>query len=315
MLCYSRIKRVSGGLSISLTIHVRMLDSIRYDPHTPKKVEDIVANKDILSHTANLIRSNTASHIVLVGPVGCGKSLFLKIVLAGFPTLFIDCTANFGLRDVRDTIRIFARGSRTNEGKLRWIVFDHADALTADTQAFLRRMLETTSTTTRIIFECRDSGAISEPIISRSSIVCVQSPDETEAVYELLRRTDYKLDTSIATSIVKHSYGNMRTAVMNALAILHCGAGSSVGSGHTVIDDILKERPPIESANTSSQEWVDWAIRAETRCKMEGVDLRDILRIGWHQNPVVSNTCLQWSRLGGTSPRNLFFDCIATLIN
>ena len=291
-----------------------MLDSTRYDPHTPKVVEDVVGNADIWKNTANLIRTNTASHLVLVGPAGSGKSLFLRIVLAGFPTLFIDCTANFGLRDVRDTIRIFARGSRTNDGKLRWIIFERADALTADTQAFLRRMLETTSNTTRIIFECRDSGAISEPIISRSSIVCVQSPDETEAIYEIMRRTNYKVDRNVVAGIVKHSYGNMRAAVMNALAVLHCGGGARVGSGYTIIEEILKERPPISELNTDSVAWVDWAIRAETRCKLEGIDLRDILRIGWPQNPVVSTTCLQWSRLGGTSPRNLFFDCVASLL-
>lgn len=291
-----------------------MLDSTRYDPHTPKAVEDVVGNTDIWKHTAGLIRSNMASHIVLVGPAGSGKSLFLRIALSGFPTLFIDCTANFGLRDVRDTIRIFARGSRTNDGKLRWIIFERADALTADTQAFLRRMLETTSNTTRIVFECRDSGAISEPIISRSSIVCVQSPDETEAAYELSRRTGYTLDRGAVDLIVKHSYGNMRTAIMNALAIVHCGGMSRIGSGYTAIEEILQERPPMGSNNTSSPLWVDWAIRAETRCKMEGIDLRDILRIGWPQNPIVSNTCLQWSRLGGTSPRNLFFDCIASLL-
>lgn len=291
-----------------------MLDSTRYDPHTPKVIEDVVGNSDIWKHTANLICTNTASHLVLVGPAGSGKSMFLRIVLAGFPTLFIDCTANFGLRDVRDTIRIFARGSRTNDGKLRWIIFERADALTADTQAFLRRMLETTSNTTRIVFECRDSGAISEPIISRSSIVCVQSPDETEAVYEVMRRTNYKLDRVVVADIVKHSYGNMRAAVMNALAVLHCGGGVRVGSGYTIIEEILKERPPIRDKDTESTAWVDWAIHAETRCKLEGIDLRDILRIGWPQNPVVSNTCLQWSRLGGTSPRNLFFDCVASLL-
>ena len=288
-----------------------MLDSLRYDPHTPKSVKDIVGNNDTWNTTAELIRTNTASHIVLVGPPGCGKSLFLRIALCGFPTLFIDCTANFGLREVRDTIRIFARGSRTNDGKLRWIIFERADALTADTQAFLRRMLETTSNTTRIVFECRDSGAISEPVISRSSIVCVQSPDTTEAAYELLRRTDFKINRDMAAAIVKHSYGNMRTALMNALSILHCGSDGRIGVGATIIDAILKDRPANDSPD---MEWVEWAIQAEMKCKLEGIDLRDILRIGWPQNPIVSNTCLQWSRLGGTSPRNLFFDCLATLI-
>lgn len=293
-----------------------MLDSLRYDQHSPKDISNIVGNTDIWNQTANLIRSNTASHLVLVGPAGCGKSLFLRIALTGFPTLIIDCTANFGLRDVRDTIRIFARGSRTNEGKLRWIIFERADALTADTQAFLRRMLETTANTTRIVFECRDSGAISEPIISRSSIVCVQSPDSTEAVYEVLRRTEFKLDKTVAMSIVRNSHGNMRTAIMNALAYRHCTNLPTIGAGHDVIDSILKERPDIHCGqNLESNEWVQWAITAEMRCRLEGIDLRDILRIGWPQNPIVSNTCVQWSRLGGTSARNLFFDCVASLIS
>jgi replication factor C small subunit len=293
-----------------------MLDSLRYDPHSPKVISNIVGNTDIWTQTAELIRTNSASHLVLVGPAGCGKSLFLRIALTGFPTLIIDCTANFGLRDVRDTIRIFARGSKTNEGRLRWIIFERADALTADTQAFLRRMLETTANTTRIVFECRDSGAISEPIISRSSIVCVQNPESTEAIYELLRRTDFKLDRDIAASIVKHSYGNMRSAIMNALAYTHCGGLSTIGAGNDIIDNILKARPDIcGSKSLESDAWVQWAITAEMRCKLEGIDLRDILRIGWPQSPVVSNTCVQWSRLGGTSPRNLFFDCVASLIS
>ena len=131
-----------------------------------------------------------------------------------------------------------------------------------------------------------------------------------------MRRTDFKLDKSIAASIVKHSHGNMRSAIMNALAYIHCNCLTNIGSGYDVIESILKTRPDIHGEKAlESEEWVHWAITAEMRCKLEGIDLRDILRIGWPENPVVSNTCTQWSRLGGTSPRNLFFDCIASLIS
>ena len=110
-----------------------MLDSSKYDPLSPKRIDEIVGNTDTWSTLKLSISNNTSSHIVLAGPAGCGKSLFLRLALAGFPTLVIDCTANFGLRDVRDSIRIFARGSRTSDGKMRWVVFEHADSLTADT--------------------------------------------------------------------------------------------------------------------------------------------------------------------------------------
>jgi len=283
-----------------------MIDSVKYDPNSPKTTEDIVGNSAILKKTAGLISTNQCSHIVLVGPPGCGKTLFLRIVLSKLHTLFIDCTANFGLRDVRDSIRIFARGSRVN-GNLRWIVFEHADALTADTQAFLRRMLETTAASTRIVFECRDAGAISEPVLSRSSMITMHSPEATESAYELLRRTDFKLDRKIVDAIVKSSQGNMRKAVLLALSHVHCPTNSFT-TDYTIVHKLLERRP------TCKEEYVAWAIMAETECRLNGIDLREVLQQGWPNNPAVSQTVSLWSRLGGTSPRALFFGCVSQLI-
>ncbi len=286
-----------------------MLDTETYDPHHPVRIEDIAGNTDAWKSLYAAIQDNTASHTVLVGPPGCGKSLFFRLALAGFPQLVIDCTANSGLRDVRDSIRIFARGSKQNDGRLRWIVFERADALTADTQAFLRRMLETTSGSTRIAFECRDAGAISEPILSRSAIVSVNQPENTEITYELLRRTNFKVDRDTLEKIVLHTHGNMRSAVLNALSVWHTQLHNMTTYG--CIEDLLAKRPT--SADASLADWVTWAIATESECRLNGLDLRDVLRIGWPKNHTVANTCAAWSRLGGTSPRALFFDCVGIL--
>lgn len=286
-----------------------MLDSPKYDPHSPKTIDDIVGNTDIIKETARLIQTNTASHLILVGPTGCGKSLFLRLALTGFLTLSIDCTANAGLRDVRDNIRIFARGSRTNDGKLRWIIFEHAEALTSDTQAFLRRMLETTSNTTRIVFECKDAGAISEPILSRSKIVSFVMPVTTEIIYELMRRTDFKIPRERIESIVRYSFGNIRSAMLNTLALHHIPS-ERIGPNISDIETKLSKRPGTKE----SAEWISWAIDTEMYARTNCIDLRDVLRLGWPDSASVSNTCSQWSRLGGTSPRTLFFDCVASLV-
>jgi len=286
-----------------------MLDSTTYDPHSPKAVHELVGNTDTWSSLAKDISENKTSHLVLVGPAGCGKSIFLRLALTEFLTLTIDCTANVGLRDTRDSIRTFGRGGKTPNGNLRWIIFEHADSLAADTQAFLRRMLETTSATTRIVFECRDAGAISEPILSRSSIVAVNAPDNTEINYELQRRTDYKLKKELVSDILQRSYGNMRIALLNGLGSLYCE--TTIDSGLSQIQALLGSRPADPTVLAA---WVPWAIHVETVCRREGYDLRDVLRLGWPTHPVVANTCTRWSRLGGTSPRTLFFDCIASLI-
>jgi DNA polymerase III delta prime subunit len=290
-----------------------MLDTTKYDPYSPKTINDIVGNTASWKHFYELIQSNSASHTILVGPPGCGKSLFLRIALSGFLTLVIDCTANFGLRDVRESIRTFARGGLTPDGRLRWIIFKHADSLTADTQAFLRRMLETTSTFARFIFECRDAGAITEPIVSRCSILNIHAPDKTEAVFEISRRVDNMLSTDTIRLIVEQSQGNMRSALLEALARRHLHRDDDehyIGRGGDIITKLLDERP-ISTNNIS--EWISWTIRVEELCRIEGIDLRDVLKLGWSLNPKVSYYCSLLSRLGGTSPRIIFMTCIAAL--
>ena len=282
-----------------------MLDSAKYDPLSPKTLDDIVGNKETWSALYAEIQANCASNTVLVGPPGCGKSLFLRMALKNRLHLHIECTANAGLRDVRDSIRTFARGGRDSGRNLRWIVFEHADSLMADTQAFLRRMLETTSGTTRFVFECKDAGAISEPILSRASIVSVAAPEETEIKYEINRRTQFKLEAKKVDAICALSYGNMRTAIQNSLGSLYAG----VELPYDLLLDLLRSRPSA----TDEKAWVSWAIKAETQCRDLGLDLRDVLRLGWADHPAVNATCATWPRLGGTSPRTLFFDCVKTL--
>lgn len=284
-----------------------MLDIPQFDPHSPTRVVDIVGNTKVWSLLTEQIDTNTCPHIVLVGPSGCGKTLFLRIVLESaerFPVLKIDCTANSGLRDLRDNLRGFARGSRTNKGDYRWIVLEHADTLTADTQAFLRRMMETTSNTTRIVFECRDAGAIAEPILSRSMLYTVNSPDETEIRYELSRRADFKLTDKEIENAMALCDGNLRKGVLHVL---------SIRWNHDLYQDdlsqyihILEKRPKT----LEDKEWIKWTVGAEHTCRLQGLDLRELLSIGWPNNKHVFYFSSQWSRLGGSSPRAFLFRCV-----
>lgn len=284
-----------------------MLDIPQYDPHTPKHLRDIVGNREVWETLAANIRANTCPHIVLTGPMGCGKSLFAHLVLQGHPILTIDCTANSGLRDVRDNIRGFARGSRTNKGDFRWVVLEHADALTADTQAFLRRMMETTAANTRFLFECCDAGAIAEPILSRSTLYTVNRPDDTEVRYELMRRTEYQLGTEMVEFIVGHCDGNLRKGLLAALAARWTGVDDSASAKEYAA--ILAERPTAADDTA----WIAWAVKAETTCRLLGLDIRELMMRGWPNERHVSYMINQWSRLGGISTRALFFRCLSAV--
>lgn len=291
-----------------------MLDIPHFDPNSPKRVEDIVGNKRVWNDLAGQVRTNKCPHIVLCGPSGCGKSLFVRIVMECEmfrPVLTINCTANSGLRDLRDSVRGFARGSRTGRGDFRWIVLEHADSLTADTQAFLRRMMETTSNTTRFLFECSDAGAIAEPILSRSSLFVVNAPDETEARYELMRRTDFVFNSSRIDSILAMKT-NMRTSLLHVLAmrwIPDMDTASDIKHYHTLL-----AKRPMDEPSTSSK-WIEWAIDAEQSCRLNGLDIRELLMMGWPNDADISHMLkVHWSRLGGISTRAMFYRCLQMVL-
>jgi hypothetical protein len=171
--------------------------------------------------------------------------------------------------------------------------------------------LETTSGTTRVAFLCRDAGAISEPILSRTTLVGVDSPDATEIVYELLRRTESKVERAALEGVAARSHGNLRTALLEALVLRHCSSKQQQEQQEqqkAALADLLASRPKDKGLD-----WIPWAIRAVQTCKEEGYDLRDLLREGWPKHPVVGQVCTAWSRLGGTSPRALFYASIAKL--
>ncbi len=286
-----------------------MLDSKQWDPHTPTRWEDIVGNEATWKKLYEAIRTNVCPHIVLTGPAGCGKSLFIRLALAALPVLRIECTANAGLRDMRDGLRGFARGSRTAKGEYRWVVLEHADNLAGDTQAFLRRMMETTSHSTRFLFECTDAGAISEPILSRSTLYTVQAPTEGEMRYELQRRTEHTLQEKELISIYHLVNGNMRSAVYHALAVWWNRDIYDCVGIQEIYARILAARPTVKSERA----WLEWAVFAERECRMTGVDCRELLCMGWPTDPDISYMCNQWSRLGGISARALFFRAVKAL--
>jgi replication factor C small subunit len=287
-----------------------MLDSPIYDKFSPKSIDEIVGNAEIWKYLTGLIQTECAPHILLNGPPGIGKSLFLSLVFGNTrPILKIDCTANSGLRDNRDSIRGFAKGGKTSTGQFRWIILEHAHNLNADTQAFLRRMLETTSAHTRFLFEVNDSGAISEPILSRTTLFNVNAPDKTEIMYEILRRTEFKLDKTIADTILLESGTNLRSALLHALVAYNIPSIYS-DYGTSIITELISKKPD----DSNNEEMIKWAIESEIVCRNNGIDLRLLLLQTYPNHSIVSKILSEWSRLGGTSCRVFFFSAIGKII-
>jgi hypothetical protein len=133
-------------------------------------------------------------------------------------------------------------------------------------------------------------------------------------VFEICRRVDDVLSADVVRVIVEQSLGNMRSATLEALARRYVpDAAEHIGRGGILLLKLLSERPAAGPGK--AEEWIAWAIRVEETCRVEGLDLRDVLKLGWTLNPKVSYYCSLLSRLGGTSPRIVFMSCLAGLVN
>lgn len=281
------------------------MDSKLYDPYAPKEVKDIVGNNELWQSIESKINAKSCPHLIICGPSGVGKSTFVRncLINKGFTVLIHNCIADSGLRDVRDSIRSFARGGIDSNKNHRWVFLEHADSLTADTQAFLRRLLETASGSTRFIFEVRESGAISEPILSRSWLCTVDTPSQPEIRYEILRRTNHEISDEISEKISYEACGNVRSAVHQALSIWKNKLNYEfIGNGADIINNYWSVKPDVKD----SEAYCRWACETIQGLRKQGADPRTFLRTKMNTNSHALRVLSQWNRPGGASSRALW---------
>jgi hypothetical protein len=199
------------------------MDTATTDPHSPKSVDQMAGASD-WGRLVDLVKRTEPPHVILVGPAGIGKSCALRLALGSSVALWLRASQDPTLRDNRERIKAVAR-RRVEAGAIGWIVLEHADALHADAQAFLRRIIETTMGSSRFVLEVRDAAAIAEPLLSRCLLFQAPQLLPYEIRAEVLRRSS-GITVESATRIAESCDGNVRWAVLQGL-----GSSKSYGSG------------------------------------------------------------------------------------
>ena len=234
------------------------MDTNECDPNRPRALEDMGGAAD-WGRLRDLLTRADPPHVVLVGPAGIGKSCALRLALADAVTLWFRCSQDPTLRDSRDRIKTAAR-RRVEQGRVNWIVLEHADLLHADAQAFLRRIIETSMGASRFVLEVRDVAAIAEPLLSRTVLFNAPQLLEYEIVAEIQRRAP-NCDVAVAQRIAAQSGGNVRWAVLQALG----GGDGMLGTVTEAVNvrswsDLLAAMEEIQSTGTNPRTW----LRADT---------------------------------------------------
>ena len=148
------------------------------EKYRPKKLQEVVNQKEIIKGISNLIKSPDIPHMLFAGPAGVGKTttaLCIVMELLGDEwrknTLELNASDERGIKMVRERVKEFAASIKLagdkEFGKPKIIILDEADEMTSEAQTALRRIIEDSARTTRFIIICNYLSQIIEPIQSR----------------------------------------------------------------------------------------------------------------------------------------------------
>ena len=193
------------------------MDTGDHDPFRPRSVSEMAGATEWLRLHSMLLRPEPPN-VVVVGAAGIGKSCAVRLCLGSSVAVWLRCSQDPTLRDNRDRIKTAAR-RRIEEGKTSWIVLEHADALHTDAQAFLRRIIETSTGSSRFVLEVRDAAAVSEPLLSRCTLFNGPRLVDYEIRAEIMRR-EPTVSVEIATRFASQSNGNVRWGTLQGLGLV-----------------------------------------------------------------------------------------------
>jgi replication factor C small subunit len=231
------------------------------EKYRPKKLQEVVNQKEIIRGISNLIKSPDIPHMLFAGPAGVGKTttaLCIVMELLGDEwrknTLELNASDERGIKMVRERVKEFAASIKLagdkEFGKPKIIILDEADEMTSEAQTALRRIIEDSARTTRFIIICNYLSQIIEPIQSRCVVFrFTRLPKEVviDHLEMICKQQKVKYEEKALAQIYAVTGGDLRHSIniiqaaagMGSVSVANVAAAMGL-SGRAKVGEVLR---------------------------------------------------------------------------
>jgi DNA polymerase III delta prime subunit len=190
------------------------------EKYRPKTISEYVFKDDAQQRRVkSWIKEGSIPHLLLSGSAGIGKTTLAKVLLnelgiEDYDVLEINASRENDVDTVRNKITNFVQ--MIPFGPFKVVLLDEADYLSLNSQAILRGLMETYSSTARFILTCNYPNKIIPALHSRCQGFHVDKTDQTEftarvATILVTENIEFELDT--LDTYVKLSYPDLRKCI------------------------------------------------------------------------------------------------------
>lgn len=194
------------------------LAGIWAEKYRPQKLEDLILT-DKMRETVSEFRDEIPN-LLFVGSPGTGKSTLSRIIvndLLKCNYLYINASDESGIDMIRNKVTGFAQ-TKSLDGRIKVVILDEADGISAAGQGALRNTMETFATYTRFILTANYKHKIIPPLQSRCQFLDIKPTLEASVkhCYGILKKEGITVENDQKkrfVELVKANFPDLRKTI------------------------------------------------------------------------------------------------------
>jgi DNA polymerase III delta prime subunit len=196
------------------------LSKIWVEKFRPSTIDELIVDEDIKSIVKDFAKAEQIPNLLFVGSPGTGKTSLAKILVHDVLKcnyLYLNASDENGIDTIRTKVSNFSQ-TKSFDGKVKVVILDEADGITAQGQQALRNLMESYSGYTRFILTANFKHKIITPLQSRCQSLNLK-PSLEQAVkrcYYILKQENVNLEEDQKkkfVELIKNHFPDLRKTI------------------------------------------------------------------------------------------------------